>query len=80
VFVAGAGAFKLELLGPAKFNLGLFIGRSPSEQKIDLKTLFLSQGILMPESDASDIDAALRAASYPGMLDMVSAVRKQKQW
>ena len=68
----------LELLDPAKFNLGLLIGRSFSEQKIDLRTLFFSQGILMPESEARDIDAALRAASYPGMLDMVSADDQEK--
>ena len=64
---------ELEFAELAKFILGLFMGRSLSEQKIDLRTLFFSQGILMPESEPSDIDAALRAASYPGILDIVSA-------
>ena len=75
------GVDELELKDPAKFILCLLMGRSFSEPKIYLRTLFFSQGILMPESETRDIDAALRAASYPGMLDMVSADDQEKgQW
>ena len=63
VEVTEVGVTELELEDPARFILGLLMGRSLSEPKIDPRSLFLSQGILMPESETSDKEAALRAAS-----------------
>ena len=48
------------------------MGRSFSEElKIDDRSLFFSHGIFMPESEAKDIVAALRAVEYPGIFDMI---------